>query len=59
MQNGIVLNGKTTVLLLEEHGFKDITLLQPGETGFPPALINGIDLSARAEESVYIECRKP
>lgn len=59
MQNGIVLNGKTTVLLLEEHGFKHITLLQPGETSFPPALISGIDLTARAEESVYIECRKP
>lgn len=59
MQNGIVLNAKTTVLLLEEHGFMNITLLQPGETSFAPALINGIDLSARAEESVYIECRKP
>ncbi len=59
MQNGIVLNGKTTVLLLEEHGFRDITLPAPGKTSFPPALIDGIDLSARGEESVYIECRKP
>ncbi len=59
MQNGIVLNARTTTLLLEQNGFTGISLLDPGETMFPPALVSEIDLSQRKEESVFIECRKP
>ena len=59
MQNGIVLNAKTASLLLGQHGFTDLSLLQAGETSFPPSLVGAIDLSQRRDESVYIECRKP
>jgi hypothetical protein len=59
MQNGIVLNAQTAIFLLEQHGFTGISLLDPGETTFPSALVSAIDLSQRKEESVFIECRKP
>jgi Methyltransferase domain len=59
MQNGIVLNAQTATLLLEQHGFTGISLLDPGETMFSSTLVGEIDLSQRKEESVFIECKKP
>lgn len=59
MQNGIVLNASTAALLLGQHGFTGISVIRPGETTFPNELIDGIDLSQRKEETVFIECRKP
>lgn len=59
MENGIVLNAQTAMFLLEQHGFTGVSLLDPGETTFPSALVSEIDLSQRKEESVFIECRKP
>ena len=41
--------------LLLENGFTDIHVLAPGETTIP--FETGIDLTERAEESLYIECR--
>jgi SAM-dependent methyltransferase len=59
MRNGLVLNASTTSSLLQKKGFTGVVVLAPGKTLFSPALIGGIDLSQRKEESVYIECRKP
>lgn len=59
MQNGIVLNAKTAMLLLGQHGFAGISVLKPGETIFPIEWIGEIDLSQRKEETVFLECKKP
>lgn len=42
--------------LLEKAGFKDIRVLNPGESCLQP--IEGIDFSARPRDSFYIECKK-
>lgn len=43
--------------LLRAHGFTDIRALAPGETTIPFA--TNIDLTERADESIYLECKKP
>ena len=56
MQNGLILNRETISRLLEQYGFRDITVLSAGETTFTPEQIGATDLFQRQGESVYIEC---
>jgi len=43
--------------VLEEAGFVEVEILQPGKTGIPdPGPLN---LYERAEESIFAEARKP
>ena len=58
MQNGIILNRETASRLLEQHGFRDIRILQAGETTMPAERIGEVDLFQRQGESVYVECVK-
>jgi SAM-dependent methyltransferase len=58
LQNGMVLNGPTLQTLLESNGFRDVHILPAGATSLPADLLGEIDLSERAYNSVYVECRK-
>lgn len=50
-------DGASLTRLLEEHGFKEPTVLQPGETSIENVL--NLDLCERKDVSVYVEAKKP
>jgi ubiquinone/menaquinone biosynthesis C-methylase UbiE len=58
MQVGIPLNAGFFDRYLREHGFRDIRTLEAGATTMEPQWVEGLDLSQREGESVYMECRK-
>jgi ubiquinone/menaquinone biosynthesis C-methylase UbiE len=58
MQNGMPLNAETFRQYLEEHRFGDIRVLPAGTTTMEPHWVEGLDLRQRADESIYMECRR-
>jgi SAM-dependent methyltransferase len=58
MNNGIPLNAETLTPILEAAGFVNIRVVGAGETGLETAMVEGVDLAERPNESVYMECRK-
>ncbi|HTI07531.1 MAG TPA: class I SAM-dependent methyltransferase [Puia sp.] len=58
IQNGLPLNGETMTRILKQHDFRDIRLLRAGETTMETSLVSNLDLSERAGETLYVECRK-
>jgi SAM-dependent methyltransferase len=58
MNNGIPLNAETFRPILEEAGFVEIRVVGAGETTLKPEEVEGVDLAQRANESIYMECRK-
>jgi predicted SAM-dependent methyltransferase len=58
MQNGVYLNAETFNYYLRENGFCEIRSLAAGETSMDAQWVEGLDLSQRADESIYMEGRK-
>ncbi|HLZ88962.1 MAG TPA: methyltransferase domain-containing protein [Puia sp.] len=58
MQNGIPLNPETFRDYLEKNAFREVTVLPAGATTMEEEWVKGLDLCQRADESVYMECRK-